>query len=549
MHLKSKKRGDNKRLKSKKTTLFIKNINIYIYIYMNTTAFTEQNIEGVYAPGEQVEVNIKGQWTQGRIQDFQDYTIDYPYHDSAMIKHKKVTKKPNQVKVKIDGTYSTGENTNIMPGSEVEFQDTAKKTYWPPGTVVSKNYNVQIDGNLQTFPHTKIRRPPILGQEESASRPRLRNPPRPLTREEVEQQAIVDARRAAWRAKIAVWRARLARQIPEPEVVQPQPRGTGPAHEVHNEFDEFKSNKWDKFMEIINRTTETNTEFRNSEAPLKPLINYVKTSNSYNPVFNVKDPSLTPEERSKMMEMKADMEKKKAKTIKQIGILFTELQKYSGYKDNIDNITNCIQYVCMQPPEFIDAYINTFIVDYCQAYEQGRKESCVKGVYERVYLSFRDTVKTLCLDKIQETGPAPLCKPEYIEIFDCFYENLPQALLNNYLKDWYDVIDYDEFVKLTPDDRLDHFIEFVKNLGFVKNGIFDSERFAKNEASLRRYYINQKIDDDFIIEEDKVTVDSNAKDTFGGRRTNKRRLNSKTRGNNKRLKSKKRLKNKYSRKI
>jgi hypothetical protein len=158
-------------------------------------------------------------------------------------------------------------------------------------------------------------------------------------------------------------------------------------------------------MEIINRTTGTNSKFRNSEAPLKPLINYVTNSESLSP------------------ERKDDIKR-------QIKIIFTELQKYSKYQANIDNITNCIQYVRMQPPEFIDAYINTFIIDYCQAYETGRRESCVKGVYERVYLSFRDTVKTLCLDQIQGTGPAPLCKPEYIEIFDCFYETLPQELLN-----------------------------------------------------------------------------------------------------------------------
>jgi hypothetical protein len=35
----------------------------------------------------------------------------------------------------------------------------------------------------------------------------------------------------------------------------PAPRPAGVAFEVHNAFDEFKAKKWNKFMEIINRTT------------------------------------------------------------------------------------------------------------------------------------------------------------------------------------------------------------------------------------------------------------------------------------------------------
>jgi hypothetical protein len=136
----------------------------------------------------------------------------------------------------------------------------------------------------------------------------------------------------------------------------------------------------------------------------------------------------------------------------------------------------------MQPPDFIDAYINTFVVDCFKAYTTGSPESCVKGMYERIYLSFRDTVSTLCLDQIQGISAAsPLCKPDYIEIYDCFYDTIPQDLLNDYLKDWYTERGDEELGKLSPEARIEDFV------GFVRTRVNNPVRFAKAEASIRRY--------------------------------------------------------------
>jgi hypothetical protein len=226
---------------------------------------------------------------------------------------------------------------------------------------------------------------------------------------------------------------------------------------VHNAFDEFKAKKWNKFMEIINRTTGTNTNFRNMRAPLQPLIDYVNSNTSYTP-------------------------EKKADIIEKINRIFTQIQGYSNYNQNIDNITNCIQYVLMQSPDFIDAYINTFVVDCFKAYTTGDPESCVKGMYERIYLAFRDTVSTLCLDQIQGISAASLCKPDYIEIYDCFYETIPQSLLNDFSKEWYEERGGDEALgSLSPEARIEDFV------GFVRMRMNDAARFAKAEASIRRY--------------------------------------------------------------
>ena len=328
-----------------------------------------------------------------------------------------------------------------FPGSRIEFLGRGR---WLPGTIVSKNYIVQIDGRTETVPTTRLRQ----AQPQAAVR---------VGNEEFLRQM----------------REIAANPNVPPRPAAPQGPRAGVAFEVHNAFDDFKAKKWDKFMEIINRTTGTNANFRNRNAPLQPLIDYVNTSES----FNENKASLTPEDKAEMIRKKADI-------IQKINRIFTQIQGYGNYNSNIDNITNCIQYVLMQPPEFIDAYINTFVVDCFKAYNSStREESCVKGMYERIYLSFRDTVSTLCLDQIQGISAAsPLCKPEYIEIYDCFYETIPQALLNDFSKEWYEERGGDETLgKLSPEARIEDFV------GFVRTRMNDAVRFAKAEASIRRY--------------------------------------------------------------
>jgi hypothetical protein len=134
----------------------------------------------------------------------------------------------------------------------------------------------------------------------------------------------------------------------------------------------------------------------------------------------------------------------------------------------------------MQPQDFIDIYINTFITDCLKAYSSGRGDSCIKGMYERIYFAFRDTVSTICLDQIQGTGAAPNCKPEYIQIFDCFYENIPTEMLNEYLKEWFQ--ERSEVAEnMTERQRIDNFV------GFVREKINNLAKFTKAEASIRRY--------------------------------------------------------------
>ena len=389
----------------------------------------------IYHIGQQVEVNVNGEWRPGQIQGEGNYTV----MATATEEIRTIERRDVRPEGGYLGLVLNNRRFEDFPGGRIEFLG---RDRWLPGTIVSRNYIVQIDGRTETVPTTRLR------------------PAQPQTAERLGNEEFL----------------RQMREIAANPNVPPRPAATpgpraGVAFEVHNAFDDFKAKKWDKFMEIINRTTGTNTNFRNRNAPLQPLIDYVNTSES----FNENKPSLSPEDKAEMIRKKADI-------IQKINRIFTQIQGYSNYNANIDNITNCIQYVLMQPPEFIDAYINTFVVDCFKAYNSSsREESCVKGMYERVYLAFRDTVSTLCLDQIQGTGPASLCKPDYLEIYDCFYETIPQELLNDFSKEWYAERGDEALGSLSEEARIEDFVSFVRER------MNDATRFAKAEASIRRY--------------------------------------------------------------
>jgi hypothetical protein len=406
-----------------------------------------QGADGNFTRGQLVEVNENGRWRMGQVNDLYDYTITNAANGTNL------NKEVRQVR-------SEGGNANIMPGDRIQFQQGRN---WLPGTLVAKNYIVVLDGTrYENVPHTRLR--PVAAM------------PRTMTDEEFYRRMQEMRRQANIAAGFDGNNTDDEEDDDEDEGEDENgaPRAAaarpGVAFEVHNAFDEFKAKKFNTFMEIINRTTGTNTNFRNRERPLQPLIDYVNTSES----FNENKESLSPEDKAELIRKKADI-------IQKINRIFTEIQGYSKYNENIDNITDCIQYVLMQSPDFIDAYINTFVVDCFKAYDRGSQESCVKGMYERVYLAFRDTVSTLCLDQIQGVKTSSLCKPDYIEIFDCFYETVPQELLNDFSREWYTERGDEELGKLTPEARIEDFV------GFVKGRMNDQARFSKAEASIRRY--------------------------------------------------------------
>jgi hypothetical protein len=226
----------------------------------------------------------------------------------------------------------------------------------------------------------------------------------------------------------------------------------GVAFEIHNAFANIK---FDRLMEILRAGIGSARNFKDREFPLMPLVRNIENN-----------PDLSPEKKRELSE--------------KIERIFETLSQYQNYRASIPYIVDAIQYILMQPQEVIDAYIDTFITDCLKAYSTGRGESCIKGMYERVFMSFRDTMSTICLDQIQGTGAAPLCKPEYVEIFKCFYEDIPKDLLNDFFKEWYGERS-EAAESMSPENRIEDFVSFVRTR------MNNPARFAAAEGSIRRY--------------------------------------------------------------
>ena len=165
---------------------------------MNAQQLREQYMEdrgGIFNPGQQVEVNINGVWMPGQIQEVANFTVRNTETG------RNINRPPSQVRPINGGILDTGENTNIIPGDRVEFQG-SRAIYRHPGTLVSKNYVVQVDGRTETVPHTRLRRAPE-GQPPQAPAPQPEAPAPPpqapapqgprLPQREYEQNQEIDA--------------------------------------------------------------------------------------------------------------------------------------------------------------------------------------------------------------------------------------------------------------------------------------------------------------------------------------------------------------------
>ena len=296
-------------------------------------------------------------------------------------------------------------------------------------------------------------------------------------------------------------RGRAPAAAPMPPPPPPAAAPEGVAYEIHNAFDNFK---FDKFMEIIRREITANPPapgilplFENPDNILYPIIAYT-----------FKQTGLTQEA--------------KEEKIRQLNLIQRTIESYEGIAANRQKIIDVLKFVMTQPKEFIDTYIQILLTDCLKAYSTGRQQSCIKGMYERVFFSIRDTIATMCLDQMQGTGPAPLCKPVYIELFECFYEVWPKegpGGLNEMLGEWYG--DGAAVSALSPENRIENFVNFVRAK------IEDSARFRQAEASIRKY----------------AREDLNA--MFGGKRHRRSKRSIKKRSNKKSIKKRSTKKRKY----
>jgi hypothetical protein len=358
-----------------------------------------------------------------------------------------------------------------------------------------------MSNNNNSWFRNLFRRRPTAEEELNAAAEERRQQARAAQNEATQRLAEA---RAAQQREMAALRAEHQQEMhgiirpPAPPVAQAAQAAqtavaatVGVAFEIHDAFDNFKMAK---FMDIIRR------EIRNNPPPENMSIYFQ---------------SRPPRPLTALFEFIENREQ-----INQLMTIQSTIISYPGYETNRQNVIDVIKFVVTQPEEFITAYIQTLITDCMRAYSTGRTQSCVKGMYERVFFSIRDTVATVCLDQMQGTGPAPLCKPSYIELFECFYEVWPKegpGGLNEMMQEWYG--DGEEVSALSPENRIESFINFVRTK------INNPARFKQAEASIRKY----------------ANEDLNA--MFGGKKRRKyRKYNKKTNKRSVKKRSKKTMK-------
>ena len=198
-----------------------------------------------------------------------------------------------------------------------------------------------------------------------------------------------------------------------------------------------------------------------------------------------------------------------------------------------------IQFVLSQDQKYKDLFIETFENECMGAYSSGSKESCTKGMWERIYLANKGTIEGLCNDEL--TGNASsyassssYCKPVYLELYNAFIPGADIDLNLIFMK-WYDKYYYDAIPEeenplkdKSVDERKQHYRDFVKKDRAITQRIWNNKDFQNRlEKSIKINRIFETLDAAITI------ID---KDIGKGRRN---RRNSKKRSDGKRLNSKK----------
>jgi hypothetical protein len=211
---------------------------------------------------------------------------------------------------------------------------------------------------------------------------------------------------------------------------------TGVAFEVHKFFNDFE---FDAFMEIIRselgrRGISLSTS---GDELLEPVIKYA-------------------------------MDKLPEK-VDELNRINTRIKTYSA--KNKRAVQDTIKYILAQPEDFINQYINNFIIDCLKAYNRGHSESCIAGQYERVFLSLHHVFFTKCTDTDEK-----VCPPDYRELLPLFPPDY-----DGIFKEWYDKEDPDKdgFVQMTKEEKKEYFIKkkaefrkfIVKTIEMDKPGI------------------------------------------------------------------------------
>ncbi len=251
---------------------------------------------------------------------------------------------------------------------------------------------------------------------------------------------------------------------PEPEpVVQP----AGLAWEVHNAFSDLDL---PKFMTIVRRENNGASNFKDTNNVLEPIVSYINGS----------DTSLSSEQKTRYI----NNIRKTRGIIENVNVYIRE------HPEVKDNTLEVIQFVLSQDPKYKDLYIEIFENECMGGYSTGNRQSCIKGMFERIYMANKGTIEGLCFEELQgtsgaATAEASSCKPMYLELYSAFTPGA-DIDINDIFQKWYNEFSYDAVPEeenilknLSVEARKQHYRDFVRQDEAISHRIWSNREFQR----------------------------------------------------------------------
>jgi hypothetical protein len=261
-------------------------------------------------------------------------------------------------------------------------------------------------------------------------------------------------------------------QRPEPTPPQPAVRPGGVAYEVHNAFSDLNL---PKFITIIRRENNGDSNFKDPNNVLEPIVSYI----------NGPDTALSTEQKTRYIN-----------NIR--GSIRQNVNEYIRDHPQVkDNTLEVIQFVLSQEPNYKDLYIETFENECMGGYSTGNRQSCTKGMFERIYMGNKGTIEGLCFEELQRgntsaasasasaAARATACKPVYLELYKTFTPGA-DIDINDIFQKWYNQFSYDAIpeeenplTNLSIDARKKHFRNFVRQDETMTRRIWTDRDFQR----------------------------------------------------------------------
>ena len=204
------------------------------------------------------------------------------------------------------------------------------------------------------------------------------------------------------------------------------------ANQIHRASEKINL---DKYLQIINVNTDSDygdiTDYVTSK--FTPLINRLFSN------IPIEEDRISPKDQA-IFELNSILNR-------------LNLDEYSRVPKNIYIIGKTVDFVLKQPDEFIEFYINAFIQDCYNAYQNGQM-SCVGGIVERFYMIIGDAAYAMCPDETCDN-------PTYVELLTLFDKKLDK---NELTQEWAETyLESDEIKNMSKSDRKQHYIDFMKS--------------------------------------------------------------------------------------